>query len=678
MNDRIDPDHDSQHDLRRRLQRHADTVEVPVVGVQTAIRRGRQRQHRRRTATGVLAVAGVSVGVVGAVRVLSRPEGGDRIVAGVDEGTATSTVEVPAGEVASTVAPVPVIEVPSNFVWNVVTPNSAEAVGLTASPMVGDGPYLAWSSQPGRSDRFESVLWRSDDGQSWAEANQPPVTGRSLAAYDGRFFSFGTTAESDGTIGAAVAVSDDSGSSWSTASLPIDTTALSADPLVRSVDVDTVGLAAGPVGVLLATRVTPQIQWDSVLPADALQRGINITADGVDVMEGSPCSSDTMVPMTTVSGTAPPVEASTTSIGGGSEPVATSTTVVETATTVQTYSTEAAEGGACSDVVLPARTFTWDELGVSPAVARALGGGIRFFLSADGGATFEEIARPAGLAAPADVRLVATPTGFSAWSAVYGMNTSDASMWSSPDGRSWTQLGAAPVAYAESLLAWGDRLVLTGIGDNGVGTLVAVSDASGGWTTTDLRGLVRPTDGVSATVSGSGTVVGPLGISLTGWLQVDPIVEAGGIETTRDGITVRAEDSSGTYIFLDAATGTELGRLVNGQGTTDLVAARNDALGGADVRLTADADPVRFSWQWMSVELLEQFYRTARPMVSLLLHSTDGITWSRDSLDDAAGEPVTLGTGVRAVGSQLVVATTRPGTGGAVPQQLLLVATPRS
>ncbi|MEX1104658.1 MAG: hypothetical protein WEB78_00520, partial [Ilumatobacteraceae bacterium] len=78
-------DHDSLPDLRRRLQRFADTVDVVDVPVHDVIRRGRQRQHRRRTAAGMLAVAGVSVGVVGAVQVLSRPEPGSRIVAGVGD-----------------------------------------------------------------------------------------------------------------------------------------------------------------------------------------------------------------------------------------------------------------------------------------------------------------------------------------------------------------------------------------------------------------------------------------------------------------------------------------------------------------------------------------------------------------------------------------------------------------
>ncbi|MEX1107029.1 MAG: hypothetical protein WEB78_12590, partial [Ilumatobacteraceae bacterium] len=598
-----------------------------------------------------------------------------RIVAGVGDAPANTG---PVDEVPGSVPPAPVTEVPSNLVWNVVMPDSAEAVGIMAGPMVGDGPFLAWSSEPARSDRFRQVLWRSDDGQSWTQAVQPPVSGNSLAAYDGRFFSFGTTAASNGTVGAAVAMSVDSGGTWATSSLPIDTTALRADPLVRSVEVNTVGFAAGPAGLLLATRVTPQIQWESVLPAAVLQREFNWTRDGVDVLAGSPCPVDTMVPQTTVSGTVP-AEASTSSVGGPSEPAATTTTEVVTATTSQIGSANTEPAAGCSDEVLPAETFTWDELGVSQAVADSLGGGIRFFLSVDGAATFDEVAGPAGLTPSTDARLVATPTGFAAWTAVYGPNASDTATWASTDGRSWTELGSAPVAYVDSLLAWGDRLVMTGIADNVGSTVVAVSDNAGGWTTTNLAGLVRPSDGVSAAISGSGTVVGPLGISLTGWLQIDPIAEAGGIETTRDGITVRAEDGSGTYIFLDAASGAELGRLVDGRGTTDLVTATSDSPGGIVVRLSADADPVSFTWEQLSAELLDPFYRTARPAVPLLLHSTDGINWSRDSLDDAAGEPVTMGTGVRVVGSQLVVATTLPSDGSTEPQQqLLLVATPRT
>jgi hypothetical protein len=62
----------------------------------------------------------------------------------------------------------------------------------------------------------------------------------------------------------------------------------------------------------------------------------------------------------------------------------------------------------------------------------------------------------------------------------------------------------------------------------------------------------------------------------------------------------------------------------------------------------------------------------------LLLHSTDGVSWSRDSLDEAAGEPVIPSGGLRVVGSQLVFATLRPSDGNSVPQQVLLVATPRS
>ena len=662
--------HDPQDDLHRRLQRHASSVDIPVVPVQSAIRRGRQRQHRRRTATGMLAVAGVSVGVVGAVQVLSRPEPSRRLVGAPAADVPVGSEAVASSIVPGTVTPASVAEVPSNFVWNVVVPGSAEAVGIMSSGMVGDGPYLAWSSESARSDRFARVLWRSDDGESWRQAVQPPVTGVSLAAYDGRFFTFGTTPAANGGVQAAVAVSADAGDTWSTASLPIDTAALEADPAVRSVEVQTAGIAAGPAGVLLATRVTPQIEWTTLLPAEDLSRGITITPAGVEVLATGPCDAPTV--QTTIAmgpSAAPDATTGTTIVEGTTAP---------TSTITATATTEAVEG--CSDAPVPARTYTWAELGISQAVGDAFDGSLRYFLSTTGGSTFEEVTGPAGGSRFADVRLTATADGFAAWTAVYGPEP-DVAVWSTAGGLSWTELDAPPVAYAESLLTWGDRLVITGQDDNGGGTIVAVRGPSGGWTATNLAGLVRPSDGVSATIGASGAVVGPLGISLIGWLSVDPIAEVGGVEMTRDGITVRAENGNGGYIFLDAATGEELGRLQDGRGTTDLVTAVNDT-GGVAVRLTADAPPVSFSWEELSTKLLEPVYRDARPATSLLLHSTDGASWSRDSLDEAAGEPVNTSGGLRVVGSQLVVATTRPSIrpsdGSTVPQQVLLVATPRS
>jgi hypothetical protein len=653
---------DPQDELQRRLQRHAGSVDIPVVPVQSAIRRGHQRQHRRRTATGMLAVAGVSVGVMGAVQVLSRPEPSRRLAGAPAADVPVGTDGVASSMVPGTVAPAFVTEVPSNFVWNAITPGSAEAVGIMPSGMVGDGPYLAWSTKPARSDGVEQgMLWRSDDGASWRQAVQPPVTGGSLAAYDGRFFTFGTTPAANGSVQAMVAFSADAGDTWSTASLPIDTAALEADPAVRSVEVMTVGLAAGPAGVLLVARVTPQLDWTTLLPAEDLNRGITITPAGVEVLATGPCDAPT--PSTTIvtgPSAAPDATTATTIVEGTTDPTS-------------TISNPPTTDEGCLASPVPARTYTWAELGISQAVGDAFDGSLRYFLSTTGGSTFEEVTGPAVASQFADVRLTATADGFAAWTAVYGPEP-DVAMWNSADGLSWTELDAPPVAYAESLLAWGDRLVITGQDDNGGGTIVAVRGPSGGWTATNLAGLVRPSDGVSATIGASGAVVGPLGISLIGWLSVDPIAEVGGVEMTRDGITVRAEKGDGNYTFLDTATGEELGRVQGGRGTTELVTGGYDS--PIVVRLTADAPPVSFSWEDLS-KMFEPILRNVSSSTSLLLHSTDGVSWSRDSLDEAAGEPVNASGGLRVVGSQLVVATLRPSDGSTLPQQLL-VATPRS
>ncbi|MEY4229609.1 MAG: hypothetical protein RLZZ362_458, partial [Actinomycetota bacterium] len=432
--------------------------------------------------------------------------------------------------------------------------------------------------------------------------------------------------------------------------------------------------------VLLATRVTPQIEWTALLPAEDLNRGININPAGVEVLATGPC--DAPSPQTTIvmgpspASAAPDATTGTTIVEGTTDPT---TTIIASPTTISNPpTTEAVEG--CSDTPMPARTYTWAELGISQAVGDAFDGSLRYFLSTTGGSTFEEVTGPAGVSQFADVKLTATADGFAVWTALYGPEP-DVAMWSSADGLSWTELDAPPVVYAESLLAWGDRLVITGQDDNGAGTIVAVRGPSGGWTATNLAGLVRSSDGVSATIGASGAVVGPQGISLTGWLIVDPIAEVGGVEMTRDGVIVRAENGNGGYTFLDGVTGEELGRLQDGRGTTDLVTAVNDT-GGVVVRLTADAPPVSFSWEELSTKLLEPIYRNARSATSLLLHSTDGVSWSRDSLDEAAGEPVNASGGLRVVGSQLVVATIRPSIrpsdGSTVPQQVLLVATPRT
>ena len=60
-----------------------------------------------------------------------------------------------------------------------------------------------------------------------------------------------------------------------------------------------------------------------------------------------------------------------------------------------------------------------------------------------------------------------------------------------------------------------------------------------------------------------------------------------------------------------------------------------------------------------------------------LLHSVDGVTWSRDSLDEIAGQPVTGTGGMRLTDSGVIVAANLAGerNPNGTPRQILLIAT---
>ena len=63
-----------------------------------------------------------------------------------------------------------------------------------------------------------------------------------------------------------------------------------------------------------------------------------------------------------------------------------------------------------------------------------------------------------------------------------------------------------------------------------------------------------------------------------------------------------------------------------------------------------------------------------------LMHSRDGVTWSRDALDEIAGEAVTGTGGIRLTDTQVIVAANLAGerNPNGTPKQTLLVATPTS
>ena len=188
-----------------------------------------------------------------------------------------------------------------------------------------------------------------------------------------------------------------------------------------------------------------------------------------------------------------------------------------------------------------------------------------------------------------------------------------------------------------------------------------------------MNDLKLPSDGVQTTLFRSGLAVGPSGITMLASVFVDPVAEVGGVDVTRDGITMHLDDSSGNFRFLDEA-GTELGR-VTGYGTSSALIAIDQNTGKYVVRRSADGDVAATFTTEDYVEAASSTGFVAA--TAYVLHSTDGVNWSRESLSDLAGATVTGTGGVRLTDTQIIVAanldTTNP---NGTAKQTLLIGTP--
>ncbi len=651
--------------LANRLENRAGHVDLGPPMLDEVVVRGRRRQHRRRAAVGIVAVVGIAGGSVAAVAVLTRPADPDRIAAAptdVPDGTAAATEGTVAGPVDTAGTPPAAQEfAPSPFVWNRVDVDSAEAVsffmGAPDNMVAGSGPFVVWSTAPAVSDDYSGVLWRSDDGLTWQQVAAPPaLVGRTIAEYNGRFLTYGTApSTAAGRLSdLAIGTSDDAGRTWATTALPLDTSALLAEQGVTSVGVNATSIAATTNGVLVSARVNANVDLASKLPAEVLGLGWDLTDSGVRVPSGEGCG---LVTVTTVS------------FGG---PVATEAPV-NTATPTTT------PAASCDT-----RIYTWTELGISERAAEAMTHpDVRLFYSGDG-LTFTQI-DPTGIDAGAtDVRLTALDDSFVA--SVNEVNPDGSvstTLSTSPDGREWTALKSPPVTWVEGFGAVGDRLVVSGYDMETNTQLVAVRDRSGTWTATSMNSFVLPTDGVQASMGGSSIAIGPNGISFIGALFVDPVAEIGGVSFAQDGITVEVDDTSYTHRVIDDATGAVLAT-VSGETSSnpDLVTiVYGDQQPTFEVRSELGGELVtRYTYDDLSNAVATATGADPTGPKIFLLQSRDGITWSRDALDDIAGQAVSGTGGIRVTDTQVIVAANLAGerNPNGTPKQTLLIATPAS
>jgi hypothetical protein len=676
--DTHDPAH---HDLRpgdapiaplaEHLTSTAATLDIGQPAVDAVIARGRQRQQRTRAAIGtvsVLAVAGLSVT---AITALSRPA--ERRVVGAaadsvpaDDPTATDAPDTITSDTVITsdtsVATNAVVTadtgesvlVDPDRVWNVVDPDSSEAIATIdygdGRTVVGDGPFLALSTAPGTSDVYDPVLWRSDDGTSWQPVATPPaLVGRAIAAEGQRFFTLGTSPAAAGTgrrSDATVSSSADGGITWSSTALPLDTSGFDGVPAVKSVGVMTQSIAAGPEGVVVAVSAYPIVDFETILPAEAQINGYSPTPDGVDIFAASTCTTGSVV----------------------------ATTVLEGDASVSTVSGD----DPCLEGPGIDRTIPWADLGVPQAVVDAMfTNGLQLFASTDG-VTFDAVPLPSiDGQTVTNARLAHLDSGFVMLTNVPDGGKNDGMVFESGDGgRTWTATGVAPAINGYSFQGAGDQLVLIGSTFDGTTSQNAVAVRTDGiWNVTSLNDLALPTDGTISSIAAFNPVVGPTGVTMSAALIVDSVAEVGGVEMAQDGVVLRAEDASGRFQLLDAATRAEIGTVAYWSDTTGPV-----TMSPTDGSVTVFADDGSVRTTFTQDDLSNLTYGPdvpQIPVVTLLLHTADGLHWSRESLSDIAGTEIVSTGGIRVSGSQLVVAAnTAERNADGSPHQVLLIGTP--
>ncbi|MCU1388982.1 MAG: hypothetical protein JWL72_2320 [Ilumatobacteraceae bacterium] len=705
--------------VAQHLGTHASSITLVDTPVAEVIQRGKRRRIRRRTTIGVLSVAAVCAAAIVSVQALSEPiehrkisstNGGIAATDSTSPGTATVNTGGSSTTSASTIAgdstapdnatPPSSLDagqsalttVPSDLVWNPVVPDSTEALaGGVVLGVPDSAPYLALSSAPGRSAPgapFVPTLYRSDDGISWtpteATADLPFPGSNALDSYDGSLYALGTAAatapiSANGTSDVVLKTSTDGGGSWQQQILPIDLRNLADKGGVGHVSLFTPSVGAGPAGAIAAAQVNVFLDLTQLgVPSeyDFIQQ---VTPNGI-IVARSAC-----LVLTGGYGVA-----TTVAMTNGSVPAASSVPCdATTATTACTL-----PGGACSagGTTLPdpstgsanTRTYTWAELGLDTEVVDALLAPPHLFVEPPGADQFTEVTFPpipAGVRA-ATTSTYATSTGFAM--TVQGVDVDNRAtnplVYLSADGTNWTESTVSNVDVLDDFGQLDDGSFVVIGSDPQNNPAVSVSADGTNWTTTALDGLLTPADGKTALLGYSGMTIGGAGITVAATITVDPFAEGGPSTIDKDGVTVSMLDQFGSLVFTDDATGAELGR-------TD----RRD--GGKPTNTNVTTDPSTGLSQLMNADGtvrlalggddLSRLYTLATggfPQVPVLLHSHDGIHWSREDLESIAGFPVIQVSRLTNVGNRVLVTLLDTSTpnGDGTPRTVVLIGTPQS
>jgi hypothetical protein len=689
----------------RRVANHlglrAPSIELSQTPVAAVVQRGKQRRTRRRTAVGVLSVAAVCAGTIVSVQLLSRPAEHQRISVtdGQDptgSGDPTSSTETGASENAAppssaSAGIATLTPVPSNLVWNTVVPDSSEALGSgLAFGVTNTAPFLAVSSAPGRAgsdEQWIATLYRSDDGISWNKLTDvPDLPLGAFDSYNGSMYSFSTAAATapipKGQAGDVVIESSkDDGASWQQQVLPLDLRALVAAHGVASVPFNSRNIAAGPAGAIAVGQIGVQLDLAELgLPSDSYL--VSRDAAGIQVGRSGCGGGATYATATTVRLADVP-EATV------SEPPATAYTVVPTisesnASVPPPDTTPATCNDTGATVPGDFRTYTWAELGLDRAVIDALSAPPHLFVESSGSDQFVETAFPAipDGTKVGGATVYATSSGYAMSVALIAGNVTPPNMlYLSTDGVTWTSSSIPSISYISAFGQLGDgTYVLAGTDSQGVAT-VAISGDGSNWTTSALAGLLTPDDGVSAVLGLGSAAVGESGITISAGISVDPFIEDGPVSITKDGVTISMINQNGELVFTDASTGEEVGRFVeyNPNGAATSTNANRDNTTG-DIRLLDAAGSLRLTVTQQDLQGIYDQMKTVQPGTPLILHSDDGVSWSREDLASISGIDVFQASRVQSAGNKVVVTMLDSNTlnDDGTPRTVALVGTPRN
>ena len=632
----------------------ASELDVPSVGVSAVRRHGSARQHRRRA--GIATMAAVALLGAGALTVqrLSHnpspttgpaavpPSIGETTPAVIDT-VATTTSDGSGSEPGSFGNPVNRVD--SAFVWNAVEPGSAEAVSgfpLGIGPSQ-QAPYLVWSTAPGPTvgGDFRPVLYRSDDGIHWSPAAsdtfiEPAVTRRGIASQNGVLFAFGTAAATaaipqGGAGDAVVDISSDGGASWQPQVLPLDLRGLAAMDGVGGVGMS--GGIAAANGVVVAVA-QPSVWWDAAASGELV-----ITTAGAYKITYPQCEgscTETTVSGREASGSAP---ADTDS----SDTAPADTSSADTSPPNTTPAEASPNGTVLSGVDDTVPTVTglipFDELGIDPAsvaVARTL----RAFVSTNG-ADFTEAEFPtlpdSVIANGGDIRVfvagnafyvtISTSTFDPSRMTTNGGSTNATLAYRSSDGVTWEAIGDAGNMSGRELVGVMSDGTLVGRSYNLDGSSGIATSADGEtWQVRDLRPLIDPSDGEIVYVDAWTVSVSDEGITIVGAMNNDPIAEAGGRSIERDGVRLEvASVRIGAPVAYDVATGDEIPQNLLTWAESGMSVISDD--GGTRASFTND--------EISQLQGAQDGQLTTR----VLLHSDDGVNWSRENLADLTGSP---------------------------------------